>query len=74
MEQICNLVYFTLTDGKSRPEIAELEVLLSDPKDKETMISRQNEIAMEQLMSMGGLGMLAPSPSPPQASPMPRAE
>lgn len=59
MEQICNLVYFRLTDGKTQAQIAELEVILSDPMDRERMIQRQNA---ESMKALGGFGMIAPKP------------
>ncbi len=62
MEQICNLVYFSLTENKTPAQIAELNVLLSDPRDREKMLERQNALAMEQL---GGLGMVGPPPGGP---------
>lgn len=61
MEQICNLVYYTLTEHSTTAQKAELDVALSDPKDREKMLERQNAIAMQQLMSQGGSsGMIVP--------------
>jgi hypothetical protein len=57
MSEICDLVYFVLTDGKTEPQIAELDALLSDPRDKEAMIAKQNEAAMRAL---GGHGFIGP--------------
>ena len=53
MEQICNLVYFMLTDGKTAVQKAELDVLLSPPEDKDEMLAKQNAAAMKQLEGMG---------------------
>jgi len=63
MRQICSLVYHILTDEKSTAEIAQLDVLLADPKDKEKMLARQNAEAMKALGAMGALTPLPP-PAP----------
>lgn len=70
MEQICNLVYFTLTDDRSTAQIAELDAMLSDPRDRQKMIDRQNAIAMQQLMSspVGMVGPPAGGPTPVRPS------
>ena len=67
MEQICNLVYHTLAENRTTVQLAELDVLLSDPKDKERMLERQNATAMDALMSMGDVGMVGPRPPRPPA-------
>lgn len=68
MQQICNLVYAILIENRTTAQIAELDVLLSGPEDKEKMIERQNIEAMKQLEAqMGGAGMLiAPPPGGPR--------
>jgi len=58
MQEVCDLVYFMLTDGKTPAQVAELNVLLSDPKEKEEMLARQNAEAMKALGL--GVGMLIP--------------
>lgn len=58
MKEVCDLVYFILTDGKTPAQVAELNVLLSDPKEKEEMVARQNAEAMKVLGA--GPGMLVP--------------
>jgi hypothetical protein len=63
MREICNLVYFILSDGKTTAQKAELDVLLTDPAEKEKMIARQNAEAMKAL---GGMGMLMPPPARPK--------
>jgi hypothetical protein len=67
MEQICNLVYFTLMDGKTTAQIAELEVLLAEPTKKAEMIDRQNAEAQKQLSGFGLLGPPPPKKNKPQA-------
>lgn len=69
MKQICNLAYALLLENRTKPQIAELEVLLSEPEKKEEMIDRQNAEAMAGL---GGFGMVVPKPS--AAKPRPRPE
>jgi len=63
MSQICNLVYFTLADGRTQAQIAELDVLLAEPTKKEEMIDRQNAEAMRAL---AGAGLLVPPPRKPK--------
>lgn len=60
MRQICNLVYFHFTDGRTAPQIAEFDVLLSDPTEKEDMLARQNAEAMKALQSVSGGGFIPP--------------
>lgn len=66
MHEICNLVYFVLSDGKTTAQKAELDVLLSDPADKEKMLARQNAEAMKALGAQG-LMPLVPPPRPKKA-------
>lgn len=65
MKQICNLVYATLIEHRNQVQIAELEVLLSEPEKKEEMRERQNAEAMKALGAMGG-GLLITPPRGPQ--------
>lgn len=62
MREVCNLVYFKLTDGKSPPQIAEFDALIADPEDREEMIARQNAQAMRQLQAgmSPGMGFIPP--------------
>jgi hypothetical protein len=60
MRQICNLVYFMLADGKTPPQIAELDTLLAGPDEKEEMLARQNAEAMKAL----GAGFIPPPKKP----------
>lgn len=66
MQQICNIVYHLLTEGKTTAERAQLDVLLTDPADKEKMIARQNAEAMKAL---SGMGMIPIVPSRPRPRP-----
>lgn len=61
MQEVCNLVYHLLADGRTTAQKAELDVLLSDPADKERMLARQNAEAMKAL-GMTGLKPLVPVP------------
>lgn len=78
MRQICNLIYHRLTDGKSAAERAEIDVLLTEPRDKEKMIAKQNAEAMKQLMGTAPAGMIRPplaKPEPGMPAPItPRKE
>ena len=60
MKQICSLVYFVLCDGRTGPQIAELNTLLAGPDEKEEMLARQNAEAMKAL----GQGFIAPPKKP----------
>lgn len=64
MRQVCNVVYHVLTDGRTTAQIAELDVALSDPRDREKMIGRQNVEAMKQLQATGGHGFIRPPARP----------
>lgn len=64
MRQVCNLVYHTLSEGRTAPQIAELEASLADPREREMKIGQQNEEAMKALQAMGGF-----IPPPPGARP-----
>lgn len=68
MRQICNLAYAILIENRTTAQIAELDVILSGPAEKEEMIERQNQEAMKQLSAqMGAAGMLiAPPPGGPR--------
>lgn len=59
MKQICHFAYALLLENRTKPQIAELEVLLSEPEKKAEMIDRQNAEAMAGL---GGFGMISPKP------------
>ena len=54
--QLCNLAYATLAEGRNRAQLAELETLLADPKDKQEAIDRMNAESMSAL----GIGLIAP--------------
>jgi hypothetical protein len=58
MRQLCNLAYHRMTDGKSAAQVAEIDTLLADPKDRELAIAEQNRIAMGEI----GIGMVGPPP------------
>lgn len=60
MKQICDLVYFVLSDGRTAPQIAELNTLLAGPDEKEEMLARQNAEAMKAL----GQGFIPPPKKP----------
>jgi hypothetical protein len=62
MKQVCSLVYHLLTDGKTAPQIAEVETLLASPEEKDEMQARQNAAAMSALRGMGPAGFIAPPP------------
>lgn len=69
MKQIAHFGYAILLENRTKPQIAELEVLLSEPEKKEEMIDRQNAEAMAGL---GGFGLVPPparlkkkGPTPP---------
>lgn len=64
MRQVCNVVYHVLTDGKTPPQIAELEVALSDPRDRDKMVGQQNEESMKQLQTLAGFIPPPPRPVP----------
>lgn len=49
-----------MTDGKSKPEVAEFDALIADPLDKEKMIAKQNMAAQEELNRRLGMQILAP--------------
>lgn len=57
MKQICNLVYFHMTDGKTPAQVAEIDVMLAPREDKQRLIEIQNAEAMK---SLGGFGMIPP--------------
>jgi hypothetical protein len=71
MRQICNLAYAILIENRTTAQIAELDVILSGPEDKEKMLERQNVVAMRELEAqMGGVGMLVkPPPGGPRRKP-----
>jgi hypothetical protein len=73
MRQVCNLAYAMLIEGRSKPQIAELEVMLTEPSKKDEMIQRQNAEAMEGLLALPqGGGLLVPMPrrdGPPAGGP-----
>lgn len=62
MRQICNIVYHEITDGKTKAQITEVEVALTDPRDRAEVIERQNVESMRQLQSMGASGFIPPPP------------
>lgn len=68
MRQICNMAYAILIENRTTAQIAELDVMLSGPEDKEKMIERQNIAAMQQLQAqMGGAGaLIQPPPGGPR--------
>jgi len=59
MKQIAHFGYALLLENRTKPQIAELEVLLTEPDKKAAMIDRQNAEAMATL---GGFGMIRPKP------------
>lgn len=63
MRQLCNFAYALLIKDRTPPQIAELEVLLSEPQKREEMIDRQNAEAMKALTGMPG-GLLIPPRRP----------
>lgn len=70
MRQICNLAYAILIENRTTPQIAELDVILSGPEDKEEMLEKQNVASMKELEArMGGAGMLI---KPPPGGPRPK--
>lgn len=66
MRQIAHLGYAILLKDRTKVQIAELEVLLTEPEKKGEMIDRQNAEAMSAL---GGFGLI---PAPKRATPKPR--
>lgn len=73
MHQICNLVYHILAEGRTTAQKAELDVLLSDPEDRERMVARQNAEAMKAL-GVQGLKPLVPAKPLTPAKPVEKAE
>jgi hypothetical protein len=71
MKQLCNLAYAILIENRTKPQIAELEVLLTEPTRKDEMIERQNAEAMKMLTGSlpGGMGLLVPFPKKKSESP-----
>lgn len=52
-----------LVENRSKPQIAELEMLLTEPTQKDEMIQKQNEEAMRDLALRGPQGgLLVPLP------------
>lgn len=60
MKQICNFAYALLLENRTKPQIAELEVMLTEPDQKGEMIDRQNAEAMKAL---GMPGLIGPPPA-----------
>lgn len=67
MRQLCNLAYSILIENRSKPQIAQLEVILTPPESQAEALERQNREAMKQLEAqMGGAGMLIKPPARPR--------
>lgn len=66
MREICDLVYFVLSDGRTPAQKAELDTLLAGPDEKEEMLARQNAEAMKAIQAMGGGGFIPPPRRPPK--------
>lgn len=66
MRQLCNLAYALLLENRTQVQIAELEMLLTEPVKKEELMERQNAEAMKELARRmpPGVGLLVPPPPP----------
>lgn len=62
MQQLCNLAYALLLENRTTAQIAELEMMLTEPVDKEKLMEKQNQEAMRELgrRMPPGLGLLVP--------------
>ena len=62
MRQLCNLAYAVLLENRTTAQIAELEMLLTEPIKKEKLMEKQNEEAMRELARRmpPGIGLLVP--------------
>jgi hypothetical protein len=67
MKQLCNLAYALLLENRTPAQVAELEMLLTEPVKKEELMERQNQEAMKELQRRmpPGVGLLVPPPPPP---------
>lgn len=70
MRQLCNLAYALLLENRTPAQVAELEMLLTEPVKKEELMERQNAEAMHELARLmpPGVGLLVP-PRPPRKDP-----
>lgn len=74
MRQICNLAYAILLENRTAPQIAELELLLTEPDKKVELMEKQNQESMKALARSlpAGVGLLMPPgglprrPKPPE--------
>ena len=55
--QICNFVYAAITDNKNKVEVADIDLQLAPPEEKERMLAKKNQLAQAQL---GGFGIAPP--------------
>lgn len=67
MRQICNLGYALLRENRTVPQLAELEMLLTEPDKKAELVEKQNAESMRALARSlpAGVGLLMPLPSVP---------
>ncbi len=63
MKQICNLAYALLIENRTKVQIAELEVMLTEPERKDEMIQRQNQESMNVFAGAAPMGLLVPMPT-----------
>jgi hypothetical protein len=66
MKQLCNLAYAVLLENRTPAQVAELEMLLTEPIKKAELMEKQNADAMKELQRRmpPGVGLIAP-PRPP---------
>ena len=69
MRQLCNLAYAVLRENRTPAQLAELEMLLTDPKEKAELMEKQNAESMKELGRAlpPGVGLLFP-PQPPKTT------
>jgi hypothetical protein len=72
MRQICNLAYALLRENRTEAQLAELEMLLTEPDQKAELMERQNQESMRALQAAlpPGVGLLVP----PGAKPKPKED
>jgi hypothetical protein len=66
MKQLCNLAYAVLLENRTPAQVAELEMLLTEPVKKAELMEQQNAEAMKELQRRmpPGVGLIPP-PRPP---------
>ena len=57
-----NVAYFRLVDGKDKVERAQVDAMLAPPEQQEALLAKQNQLAMQEIMSRAGSSMIGPRP------------